>query len=447
MRLQFLFSVSAFLLLAIAGFAIAKPNVTVNSPGPSATKLAFDSGSTESLGSLTLPPPAGPLPSYVTLIGSTYTLDLSAGDYDAARWVVKLNFTNVWIKSGATLKFKNHSSRAAVAILAKGTIIIDGILDASGASGNDGIFTYTEPGPGGFRGGKGNINLAGSCSAGFGPGQGQLSLAPCGNGVGGGGSHAVLGHLAECENPQLGTTYGGPQVFPLIGGSGGAGENYPNSTTPNGGAGGGAVLMAANISIAINNQILAMGGHTNWGGPGSGGAFRLISPIVTGGSGAIIGVYGGSANAGWYGSMGRIRIETDGQSGQLFNGTFQGTFSLGHTLGPVFQDISTSPAVRVSKIATTVIPPGFDPLASYTIGTVDTAIPQAGPVDVEIEVKNVSTTALSMAKLRVTFTKGAYVQYSNPVLVSGNDQLWTAKFTNVNFANGVSSVQCRVQLQ
>lgn len=87
--------------------------------------------------------------------------------------------------------------------------------------------------------------------------------------------------------------------MPLIGGSGGGGflGFKLNSTTiypgVSGGAGGGAILLASTINVAVNGSILAKGGKGVFsgyyytfvgiglcGGSGSGGGVRLVAPTV-----------------------------------------------------------------------------------------------------------------------------------------------------------------------
>jgi hypothetical protein len=65
--------------------------------------------------------------------------------------------------------------------------------------------------------------------------------------------------------------------------------------------------MAATSSITLNGAISATGGrgHPNWGA-GSGGAVRIIAPLVTGtGTFAVSGGFGGYTSA----SQGRVRID------------------------------------------------------------------------------------------------------------------------------------------
>ena len=86
------------------------------------------------------------------------------------------------------------------------------------------------------------------------------------------------------------TGYGYPHLIPLVGGSGGAGAS--NSIAGGGGGGGGAILIASSTRIQINSsgRILANGGpkdtvvHSGGigSGYGSGGAIRLVAPMVLG---------------------------------------------------------------------------------------------------------------------------------------------------------------------
>lgn len=97
--------------------------------------------------------------------------------------------------------------------------------------------------------------------------------------------------------------YGNLLLTPLIGGSGGAGSD--GSPGKGGGGGGGAILIGSNSKIFINGSIKANGSNSYSGGTGSGGAIRLIAPIV-GGMG-FLSTYDTSS--------GRIRIDCqDNQS-------------------------------------------------------------------------------------------------------------------------------------
>jgi hypothetical protein len=146
------------------------------------------------------------------------------GIYDPNKWAVVFKYSSVNIPAGVMVSFKNHPTHGPVVWLVLGDVRIDGTVDLSGASGHllgPASLAPPEPGPGGFRGGP------------LGP-QGFGS----GLGPGGGGAGSVPGIQGTFV-----TSYGNPQLVPLIGGSGGSAGNYSGPSS--GGAGGGALLIAA----------------------------------------------------------------------------------------------------------------------------------------------------------------------------------------------------------
>lgn len=211
------------------------------------------------------------------------------------------NCTTVSISSGATLTFLANSLNTPVYILATGDVNIAGTIDISGkgplADGPGGGFA----GPGGFPGGNGGVAFN-RCGPGGGPGGGLPQLQAASNPT------VEWGH---CLN-----VYGNNLIIPLIGGSG-AGGMVPTSGLTNpagvgGGGGGGAILISSNTRISFNSgKVLASAG--GFVGPqssgrttGSGGAVRLVSPIVTGSTYVNIKDYF-QAHADCYG---RFRIDT-----------------------------------------------------------------------------------------------------------------------------------------
>jgi hypothetical protein len=232
------------------------------------------------------------------------------GVYDDDKWAVVFKFSSVNIPSTATVRFVNNASRAPVVWLVDGDVKIDGTVDLSGRSpdGRQGLFT--EPGPGGFSGGRATIPGADQGNGGFGPGGGMRN---------GGAGFAKDGTLGEIggdwwhDRVRAGSfPYGDAQMLNLIGGSGGGG-GVPNSPERSGGAGGGAILMAAKGRIVINGKVIANGGN-GWdaSGGGSGGTVRLVSESFSGSG--VISVLGGGG--GRPGSPGRIRLEAVSVSGE-----------------------------------------------------------------------------------------------------------------------------------
>lgn len=183
----------------------------------------------------------------------------------------------------------------AIAFVAAGPIIVEGIVDARGAC------TGREPGPGGRRGG--------SESDGTGAGGGDGGSTPR-RGAGGGGNGGVGGTGATTTAG--GEIVGDAAITLLVGGGGGGGAK-----TSEGGGGGGAVQLVSNtrIEIRMMGGINAggcggRGGDGNadagGGGGGAGGTLLLEAPtILMRGALAVNG--GGGAN----------RTDEDGAPGTL----------------------------------------------------------------------------------------------------------------------------------
>jgi len=211
--------------------------------------------------------------------------------------------------------FAGPNPMPPVVLVSTGSILIDGLIDATGPC------TGGAPGPGGFQGGGG---------AGMGPGGGSDSNDPTlgGAGAGYGAAGGSGGAGAAATAIAGGSAYGSDAIAVLVGGSSGGGGNGGN---PFGGAGGGSIQLVANSTITINNNggasantdgINAGGcggvsGRSNaasdtGGGGGAGGAILLEAHDITiNGSLAVNGGGGGGTHVA-NGSSG-----TDGQKGQL----------------------------------------------------------------------------------------------------------------------------------
>ena len=198
-------------------------------------------------------------------------------------------FCTVSIPSGVTLELKGPKLQmASVYFLASGSVSIDGVIDLRGADGGAaGVETTSPaiPGPGGWPGGIGALP-GDPLRAGGGPGGASA------------GTNPNLYHGENTANAFL---------LPLIGGSGGSGDNAVGAS--GGGAGGGALLIASDVSIGITGLIDVGGGNESGyvSGIGAGGSVRLVAPSVTG-AGAIDGrSYWASGSS----AYGRVRIETN----------------------------------------------------------------------------------------------------------------------------------------
>lgn len=288
--------------------------------------------------------------SYFEPLETTEEVDLRLADtgpghgtYDAEHWAIVFNFTYVQISEGVTVKFRNHASGAPVIWLVQGDVTIDGIVNLDGQPA-DSQPMFTEPGPGGFGGGRKGTQIV-APSAGLGPGGGNrgrksgttcdASASGCGGGYGTAGE-GIDSYYSACDTPG-GAVYGNLAIQPLIGGSGGAG-----STSNNGGAGGGAILIAATGTITVNGQILARGGSGS-ASSGSGGAIRLVATRLTG-TGSLIATGGTGGNDG---GEGRIRLEAHAYP-PAFTGIVNPPPSIA-TPGGIFPPL-TVPQLYVSQI-------------------------------------------------------------------------------------------------
>lgn len=247
------------------------------------------------------------------------------------------HFTTVDIAAGATLSFTPNDANAPVVILSSGDINISGTIDVSGRPGNS--RTGGLGGPGGFEGGMpGAPGLV--PGDGHGPGGGKAYNGLCiSSSFPGSGS---FGHSRNHSNGLDGETYGTSLLVPLIGGSGGGG-----SSNIGGGGGGGAILLAADTKITIpsGGAILAAGGYNNnCNNMGSGGAVRLVSPVVSG--------YGQISVSG--GGYGRIRIDLiDRSQFSIYLGNYPRRLGSFMTVFP-----EVTPTLNFLDVAGTSIPEG-----------------------------------------------------------------------------------------
>ena len=208
-------------------------------------------------------------------------------------------------------------------IYCKGFINIQGILDASGENGGDGLQNLTggKGYAGGFNGADGiyTTQPIQSGNSGFGPGSGNGGINSGGSGAG----YASNGIGCTING---GLTYGDAQLTNQYGGSGGgSGFATTGCGSGAGGAGGGFIHLnsCAGIIIGENGSILSNGGDggsgqycSTAGGGGSGGSIRISSRFIDlkGRINALGGFGGNPLNSlpcsqGGNGSEGRIRID------------------------------------------------------------------------------------------------------------------------------------------
>jgi hypothetical protein len=347
---------------------------------------------------------------------------------------VVFKYASVTVSNGATLTFANHPSRAPVVWLVNGNVTINGTVSLNGQD-YEGIPYLAEPGPGGFRGGTGRYISSIAASAGFGPGGGNRQPGTMGYA----GSYGSSGWGGS-------TSYGNPSLLPLIGGSGGGGEdeNFNGAWNISGGAGGGAILIACADTLTVGGAVTANGGagyqdHGRESGGGSGGGIRLVADTLRGG-GQIKAIGGGKS---YYGGQGRIRIERATNASSLVITPDQpSVVPLEEGATPLIWLPDDGPRVRIVSIGNQV--PPADPRAAFGAQGADVTLPQASSSQVEIETTNVEQA--SAVRVRVTprangnFTETwastNWVVSTNPLVVR-----WIA---NVPVNSGYSAVQVRV---
>ena len=385
------------------------------------------------------------------------------GVYDPEKWAVVFKYSSVNIATGAKVTFKNHATRAPVVWLVNGDVTIAGTVDLSGESAYnvnnsplDGwAYTpqqrplggrLTEPGPGGFRGGAGWRGGNVLSGAGFGPGGGNTGKTSSQNkgdaaGFGLPSSRWVAG--------SGGQSYGNPSLIPLIGGSGGAG-NQDDGWGRAGGAGGGAILIACANKIEFSSGLIkADGGSSDWdrNGAGSGGGIRLVSKSLEG-TGALSAV--GGVNSVSAAGSGRIRLERTTTSGQINVSPSPSTLDLAGEATAQLWPPSGSPEARVLSINSVNAPP--DPTASFGAYSPDVSLPMVSAVEVLVETKHVEQASTVVVRLtprngmvmdgqdvRAAIEQNAKVQEvvsTNPLIIR-----WVATAPALP---GYSAVQARV---
>lgn len=330
------------------------------------------------------------------------------GVYDPAQWAVIFRYTSVNIPSNVKVTFINNHTCAPVIWLVQGDVTIDGEVNLNGMNGQGGSAALVPslPGPGGFRGGRGPLaNAAGS--AGFGPGGADNWEA--GNPTGG----------------LFASVYSNEGCFPLIGGSGGPG--HPN-VLRGGGAGGGAILIAAQNSITINgaNAITTHGGSTDgWTYGGSGGMIRLVAETITGAGG----IWASGQNGG---EPGRIRIEAVTNE---FTGGSSPAYSFGVAEAtPLVLKDETTPVLTPRTLGGQEIP--ADPSSRLRFPA-DIQLDDAGEAELVVDAVNVPPA--STVTVRIVRADGMAEVVSLAMDdVKGEVSTWKGM---INVAGGFSAMQ------
>jgi len=261
--------------------------------------------------------------------------------------------TTITVASNATLKFTPNDLNTPVYLLATGNVTINGTIDVSGAQGA--VSLDGAGGPGGFAGGNAAY-LGLQPSDGHGPGAGRAGTTESwgiSTNLAGYASYGTSGNNGDGGN---GAIYGSPLLIPLVGGSGGGGR-----PSKGGSGGGGAILIASSTSIAIGGAILSQGGgYANvYDGVGSGGAIRLVSPVVSGNG--SLSVYSSAYMSGGYG---RIRIDCmDRHSLALtYNPSSVGSIGANMVVFP-----ANPPRLDITQVAGTNIPVGTNSAVFFTL--------------------------------------------------------------------------------
>lgn len=275
-------------------------------------------------------------------------------------------YARVRVAGGARLTF---GGAGAVRLLATESIQVDGTIDVSGGVGT--------AGPGGCAGGSGGSNAP--CGAQG--GAGGSTAVVLGNGDGGGGGGNRTAGTAGGSGRAAGQARAAQAaLLPIDAHAGGGGGGGGNSQL--GGGGGGAILLAAEASVRVDGEVLAVGGTGQTGGGlcstigsagsaggGAGGAIIVRAPTVQGtgvldvrggAGGPAAGcsdTTGGAGGDGFYRLDGLAALATEPPAG-------------GSTPGPVW----AADAPVIVRVGTHALPFSGAPSVAYGL-TVDGTAP------------------------------------------------------------------------
>ena len=398
--------------------------LAAGAPSPAQT---FDSGSDGSDGPLSFETNAG-----------LVLFDPQQLGIDADRDNV-FHFTTITVPVGTKVRLRSDvlgGEGKPVVWLATGAVRIDGVLDLSGGRGHD----FNAPhlasiaGAGGYNGGIG----------------GTVALPPTpGSGPGAGAARADLhggsaGHILAASSVGTaagGSAYGNRFLLPPLGGSGGGGGGVSTVDGSGGGAGGGALVIASSTSITITTNfnlanIDASGGKAGAavglaGGSGSGGAIRLIAPVVAG-NGRLNVLGGDRPNfPGLHaGADGRVRIEAFRRefTGRIFPASSVTTARPGLIFLP-----DTAPRVVVTTVGGVLVSPG--PTGSFEMP--DAVIESDEPVTIEISAQNIPPG--TQVELTISPEDGNLMKLMSTPL-EGTRESSTATVSGVTFPHGFTRV-------
>lgn len=308
------------------------------------------------------------------------------------------HFTAVRIGANATVRFTPNALNTPVYLLATEDIVCQGDIIVSGQDRVAAIGGAA--GPGGFAGGFGGSDGANSAPGdGRGPGGGRFLQR---------GQSGVFAAAAGANT----NTYGNALLDPLVGGSGGCGNT--GSPGEGGGGGGGAILIAATTRIEINldssdsgfEGVWAVGGF-GWG-CGSGGAIRLVAPVVTGNGRLSAAGSGSNTSQRPDGSPGRIRIDClDDFAYRTL--TYSGSFTRGSEM---FVFRPNAPRLAIIEAAGTQIPVGNP-------GPVTVSLPFGAPINQIVRLQGTGFAANTPIQVTVTPDTGPSASF-DAVIPAGN---------------------------
>ncbi len=313
----------------------------------------------------------------------------------------KFNCTTIDVAPSVALSFRRNALNTPVYLLATSNVTINGVIDVSGMY--SGFGGGGAGGPGGFDGGQASNGPGTLPGDGLGPGGGGGD-----NNAPGSGSYAGT---RSFTNSLDGATYGNTLILPLIGGSGGGGGQAGNGYY-GGSGGGGAILIASDTSVNIAGTgiIVARGGVAPHRGFGSGGAVRLVAPLV-GGTG-LVDVQAAGGNAG----VGRIRVDATNRYGLFLTGWGS------YTIGKYMHVFPTTPS-RLDIVGAAGMA-----IAEGTPAPVRVQLPLDAPTNQVVRVQARDFTGIVPITLAVTPDAGPSARYDTQIDMNGGNPAQT----NVN---------------
>ncbi|MBL9175434.1 MAG: hypothetical protein JNL10_17970 [Verrucomicrobiales bacterium] len=336
------------------------------------------------------------------------------GVYDPAKWAVVFRYASVNIPEGVTVTFKNHPTRAPVVWLVSGDASIGGRVLLDGK--DDSSLNPVEPGPGGFRGGRGGNTSSTPGGGGMGPGGGKPTPDAA---TPSGASHSIRGSTYS------GPAYGDNGIRRLMGGSGGGGILTADGS---GGGGGGAILIAAQGTLNLTGLIRANGGIGRVGG-GSGGAIRMIANSFTG-AGTLRAIGTPSRGVLFDGQPGYIHASSPGLEGEILGNIASQPSATTESLSGTVElwPDESFPQARILSVAD--LPVAADPAAALAPQAPDVSLPPAAHHTVVIETRNFPPTGT--VTLFVTALRGDRTEVIASH-TSGNETVstWTATLSGV----------------